>query len=115
LFALKAILTVLYNVFLERANPNPRRGVHLIWAGEKVRPDNETPAATIDQRELLAPELWVVTLAGLVRMKLEANRDQDRVHLRDMINVGLIGRGIMADLPPSLANRLLPLLEDAGR
>ncbi len=43
-------------MFLERANPNPRRGVHLLWAGEKVRPDNETPAATIEQRELLAPD-----------------------------------------------------------
>ncbi len=57
----------------------------------------------------------MVTLLDLVRMKLEANRDQDRVHLRDMIDVGLIGREILADLPPALANRLLPLLADAGR
>ena len=25
-------------MFLERANPNPRRGVHLLWAGEKSAP-----------------------------------------------------------------------------
>ena len=29
-------------------------------------------------------------MAGLVRMKLMANRDKDRVHLRDMIDVGLL-------------------------
>ena len=32
-------------------------------------------------------------------MKLEANRDQDRVHLRDMIDVGLIGRDQLQALP----------------
>ncbi len=102
-------------MFLERDNPHPRRGVHLLWAGEKVRPDHETTAATIDQRELLAPGLWVVGLAELVRMKLQANRDQDRVHLRDMTDVGLIGREILETLPATLAQRLLPLLVDAGR
>ena len=102
-------------MFLERDNPNPRRAVHLLWAGEKVRPEYETIAATIDQRELLAPDLWVVALPELVRMKLQANRDQDRVHLRDMIDVGLIGREILKTLPPTLAERLLPLLVDAGR
>ena len=102
-------------MFLEHDNPNPRRAVHLLWAGEKVRPEYETIAATIDQRELLAPGLWVVALPELVRMKLQANRDQDRVHLRDMIDVGLIGREILDTLPPSLAKRLLPLLVDAGR
>jgi hypothetical protein len=102
-------------MFLEHDNPNPRRAVHLLWAGEKVRPEYETIAATIDQRELLAPGLWVVMLSELVRMKLQANRDQDRVHLRDMIDVGLIGREIMETLPPSLAQRLLPLLVNAGR
>src|ERR1700745_3295368 len=26
-------------MFLERTNPNPRQAVHLLWAGEKVRPE----------------------------------------------------------------------------
>jgi hypothetical protein len=25
-------------MFLERGDPNPRKGIHLLWAGEKVRP-----------------------------------------------------------------------------
>jgi hypothetical protein len=47
-------------------------------------------------------------------MKLMANRDQDRVHLRDMIDVGLIERGMLAGLPAELAERLEPLLSEAG-
>jgi hypothetical protein len=26
-------------MFLERTDPNPRKAVHLLWSGEKVRPD----------------------------------------------------------------------------
>ena len=56
-----------------------------------------------------------VSLAGLVRMKLTAHRDQDRVHLRDMIDVGLIDRSMMSGLPPELATRLDVLLTGAER
>src|SRR4051812_29811347 len=93
-------------MFLERDDLNPRKGVHLLWAGEKVRPDYPLPSPTVDERELLEPGKPVVSLAGLVRMKLMSNRDQDRVHLRDLIEVGLIGRELLAPLPPELAGRL---------
>ena len=102
-------------MFLEHTNPNPRRGVHLIWAGEKVRPENPLPAPMVDQREMLEPGKAVVLLADLVRMKLMANRDHDRAHLRDMIDVGLVGREMMKDLPGELAGRLDTLLTEAGR
>jgi len=48
-------------------------------------------------------------------MKLLANRDQDRVHLRDMIDVGLVGRELLGGLPPLLAERLAALLTESGR
>ena len=32
------------------ADPNPRKGVHLIWAGEKVRADYPLPSPMIDER-----------------------------------------------------------------
>jgi hypothetical protein len=47
-------------------------------------------------------------------MKLIANRDQDRVHLRDLIGVGLVGRELLVDLPPELATRLDTLLSELG-
>ena len=102
-------------MFLERQDPNPRHAVHFIWAGEKVRPDYELPSPTVDEREELCPGLPVVSLAGLVRMKLLSYRDRDRVHLTDMIEVGLIGREMLAGLTPELAKRLGPLLSEAGR
>ena len=102
-------------MFLERTDPNPRHAVHLIWAGEKVRPELPLPSPTIDQRLALEPGKTVVTLAGLVMMKLLSNRDQDRVHLRDMIDVGLVGRAMLDEIPKELSERLTPLLDDAGR
>jgi hypothetical protein len=102
-------------MFLDRGDPNPRRAVHLLWSGEKVRPDCPVPSPTIDQRQTFGPGRQVVTLSGLVCMKLMANRDQDRVHLRDMIDVGLVDRTYLEGLPAELAARLDALLSEAGR
>ena len=102
-------------MFLERSDPNPRKGVHLLWAGEKVRAEYPLPSPTVDEREMLEPGKQVVSLAGLVRMKLMSNRDQDRVHQRDLIDVGLAQRDLLQTLPPELASRLDALLSEAGR
>src|SRR5437588_6026472 len=66
-------------MFLERTDPNPRKGVHLLWAGEKVRPEYPLPSPSVDEGVMLEPGKQVVSLAGLIRMKLMSNRDQDRV------------------------------------
>jgi hypothetical protein len=102
-------------MLLERSDPNPRKGVHLLWAGQKVQPDSALPSPGIDERELLEGNTHVVSLAGLVRMKLVANRDQDRVHLRDLIDVGLATREMVHALPAELASRLDALLGEFGR
>jgi hypothetical protein len=46
----------------------------------------------------------------LVRMKLSAWRDKDRMHLRDLAGVGLLDPALAAGLPPLLAERLEFLL-----
>ena len=102
-------------MFLDRDDPNPRHAVHLVWSGEKVRPEYELPSPAVAERQELSPGLPVVSLAGLVRRKLLSNRDQDRVHLRDMIDVGLFGREMLDTLTPELAMRLEALLAEAGR
>ncbi len=102
-------------MFLERDDPNPRQAVHLIWAGEKVRPEHLLPAPAIEQRQTIEPGTQVVSLPALVRMKLLSNRDQDRLHLRDLIDVELVGRVFLNDLPPQLAERLDALLRESGR
>jgi hypothetical protein len=119
----KAALTVGMDYFevlgvgmlLERDDPNPRRAVHLLWAGEKVRPEYPLPSPTIREVELMENGRPVVSLAGLVRMKLMANRDHDRAHLRDMIDVDLVKRDMLATLPAELAARLDTMLTEAGR
>ena len=102
-------------MFLDRSDPNPRKGVHLLWSGEKVRPDCPLPSPSVEESVALEPGKHVVSLAGLVRMKLMSNRDQDRVHLRDLIEVGLVGRPMLQALPLELAGILDRLLAEAGR
>jgi hypothetical protein len=102
-------------MFLDRDDPNPRHAVHLIWAGEKVRSEYESPSPNVDQRQTLGGGIEVVALPELIRMKLLSNRDQDRVHLRDLIDVGLVGRELLDRLPPTLALRLEALLTESGR
>jgi hypothetical protein len=88
--------------------------VYIVWAGEKVRPEYDYASPTLDQRQELSPGIHAVPLLGLVQMKLLSNRDQDRVHLRDMIDVGLVDRDLLGKLPKSLAERLEPLQWNSG-
>ncbi len=88
-------------MLLERSDPNPRKAVHLWWTEEKVRAEYPLPSPSVNERVQLDPGMQVISLAGLVRMKLMLNRDQDRVHLRDMIDVGLIDRDLLPLFQPS--------------
>ncbi|HIQ21169.1 MAG TPA: hypothetical protein EYH34_08035 [Planctomycetes bacterium] len=36
-------------MLLDRRDPDPRHAVHLVWAGEKVRPEHELPAPEVDE------------------------------------------------------------------
>jgi len=54
----------------------------------------------------------VLKLEALVRIKLTAFRDKDRVHIRDLIETGLIDASWTGRLPPELAKRLQSLLDD---
>lgn len=44
-------------------------------------------------------------------MKLLSNRNKDRIHVCDLIGVGLINRNWLAKLPPVLAQRLQGILD----
>jgi hypothetical protein len=98
-------------VFLDGPNAKPSESVHIIYAGEIVRPGDAHPAPTLDESERAA-EFQVVGLEGLLRMKLTAWRDKDRTHIRDLIGVGLIDATWPARLPPDLAARLQSLIDD---
>jgi hypothetical protein len=99
------------DVFIDGPQGKPSGGVHLLFASEKVRAQDEHPCPGLDESERAA-EFQVVTLAALVRMKLISWRLKDRVHLLDMIQVGLIDMNWPARLPPPLAERLQHLLDN---
>jgi hypothetical protein len=57
-------------------------------------------------------ERAISAVDALVRIKLTAFRDKDRVHLRDLIDVGLIDATWPGKFPPELAERLQYLLDN---
>jgi hypothetical protein len=102
------------DVFLDGETGRPRDAVHVIFANEKVRP--EEPVANPDVTDSEPAENYrVLTLESLVRIKLTAYRDKDRTHLRDMIEVGLIDQTWPGRFPAELGTRLQLLLDTPGR
>lgn len=99
------------DMFLDGAEGKPREAVHLVYAGEKVRPEHLEPAPALTNSEQ-HETFRVVGLEALVQMKLVAFRRQDQVHLSDMIEVGLIDHSWPARLRPELAARLQELLDN---
>lgn len=97
------------DLFVERPNGKPSGGVHLLFAGEKVKPSDPVPAPGIDEAERV-DAFRVLSLEALVRMKLVANRDKDRTHIRDMIGVGLIDGTWPERFPEVLSDRLRQIL-----
>ncbi len=103
-------------MFLDGPDAKARDAVHILFAGEKVRPDSLAASAEITEREVaktdFTGEFSVVTLEALVRMKLTSYRRKDQVHLLDMIDVELIDATWPAKYPGELGQRLQQLLDD---
>ena len=97
-------------MFRDGAEGKPSEAVHLLFAGEKTRPDHLLPAPEIQTVKDPA-NFHVIALESLVAMKLMSNRDKDRTHLRDMIGVRLIDPSWLTKLPPELADRLKHILD----
>src|ERR1043166_9590283 len=77
------------DMFLDGPGTRARDAVHILFAGEKVRPEDPVAAPEVGETKA-TPTAKVLTLDALVRMKLTSFRDKDRTHLRDMIDVGLL-------------------------
>ena len=99
------------DMFLDGPNAKARDAVHIIFAGEKVRSVDPAPAPEIGESEA-TPFFRVVALESLVKMKLTSFRLKDRVHIIDMIDVGLIDESWLPRLPNELALRLKELLDN---
>lgn len=98
------------DMFLDGPGGKARDAVHVVFAGEKVRP--EYAAAVPDVAESVSFRAYrVLGLEPLVRMKLTSFRDKDKTHVRDMIGIGLIDASWPARFPQELATRLQHLLD----
>lgn len=98
------------DVFLDGPHGKARDGVHVLFANEKVRPDE--PVANPDVTDSEAADHYrIMALAALVRVKLTAFRDKDRTYLRDLIDVGLIDATWPARFPGELQKRLQSILD----
>jgi hypothetical protein len=97
-------------MFLDGHGAKARDAIHLVFAGEKVKPAYVLPAPDVSESEP-AVAFRVLQLQALVRMKLTSFRDKDRTHLRDMLDVGLIDESWVQRLPSELAERLQSLID----
>jgi hypothetical protein len=88
-----------------------RDGIHVVVAGERVRPDYLDAAPDVGEVDA-GGGFRLLELLPLVRMKLTSFRDRDRVHLRDLLDVGLVDESFCARLPEPLAKRLRQLLDN---
>jgi hypothetical protein len=93
-------------LFVDPDEPSRRSVVHLVWAAEKVRPSYPEPAPDVSEAVRDPEGFMVLDLPALVRMKLTSFRDIDRVHVADMLEVGLIDAKVRSDLAPALVERL---------
>lgn len=64
------------------------------------------------QRMAKGNDFELIPLANLVRMKLISFRDKDRMHLRDLIAVGLVDASWPGRFPVELGQRLQMILDD---
>ena len=100
------------DMFLDGPEAKVRDAIQVLFASERVQPDYLHAAPDISEGLRSAAGFRILTLTALVRMKLTSFRDKDRVHLRDLHEVGLLDDELISGLPPDLRSRLQALLSD---
>jgi len=98
-------------IFLDGPDASVRDVVHVVFAREKVVPENTLVAPDVSETER-SGGFQLLNLDALVRMKLTSFRRKDQVHLLDLIGVGLLDASWLPRLPADLAARLQELLDN---
>jgi hypothetical protein len=97
------------DMFVETPDGSARDAVHVLLVGNVERGGEPNPDIEPSAR---ADDFTTISLEGLVRMKLNAFLDRDRMHLRDMIGLGLIDGAWPQKYPEPFRTRLQDLLND---
>lgn len=98
------------DMFLDGENAKARDSVHIVFAAEKVREDYVAPTPDVLESEN-TESFRLLSLEALIRMKLTSFRDKDRVHLRDLMEVGLVDASWLDKISESLRPRLRQILD----
>lgn len=102
-------ITTGLNMFVEHPDASARHAVHVLLVGNVERSGDPNPDIVPAAR---ANDFQTVELETLVRMKLNAFRRKDQVHLLDMISLGMIDTSWLSKFPEPLRARLEELLND---
>jgi hypothetical protein len=94
------------DMLVQAGAPSARRAVHMIFTGEKVRPEYLEVTPQLGAYRTIR-DVRLIPLADLVRMKLTSFRAKDEAHLKDLDEAGLITPEIEAGLTPALRERLV--------
>ncbi len=94
------------DMLLQAGENSARRAVHLIFSGEKVRPEYTAPTPELGPAHHVRG-IRLTPLEDLVGMKLTSFRLKDQTHLKDMDEAHLITPEIEANLPSILLERLI--------
>jgi hypothetical protein len=102
-------ITTGLNMFVEHPDASARDAVHVLLVGNVERSGEPNPDIEPAAR---ANDFQTVEFETLVRMKLNAFRRKDQVHLLDMISLGMIDTSWLNKFPEPLRARLEELLND---
>lgn len=98
-------------MFLEGEDDSVRNAIHVVLANRMVKADDIEPNPDVEPVEY-GDGVRTLPLERLVRMKLNSFRFKDRVHLLDLIEVGLVDERWIARFPGVLEERLRGLVEN---
>ncbi len=97
--------------FLEGKDDSVRYAIHIVLANRMVKQDDYESNPDVEPSEY-GDGIRTLPLERLVRMKLNSFRLKDRVHLLDMIEVGLLDENWIVKFPQPLGERLRSLIEN---
>jgi hypothetical protein len=92
------------NTFFDGPDATSREQVSILLADAFTPAPDVTDAIRLDQ-------FRVLRLEPLVKMNLISFRHKDNMHVRDMLEVGLIDQSWVSRFPPDLASRLQQLID----
>ena len=99
------------DMFLEGKEDSVRYAIQIVLANRMVKQDDFEPTPDVEPVEYGAG-IRILPLERLVRMKLNSFRLKDRVHLLDMIEVGIVDEAWITKFPKPLSDRLQSLMDN---